>query len=198
MSDREGYAAASIERIAKEAGTSKSTVLYYFKSKEAINRSVGQLLSENGAAYMTERIMAVDSSRERLQAHYLSSNLRFVARTPHTSTPSTASSRTSASTSARPMPCLRFDLDPDVPVRQPGRKRESTLAAAPSHRRGHPHSPSRPCSSSCPCRYGFIEQAACRALLLATAMIIFHQPSPRSRPEIQVAVIFPPSVVVSF
>jgi AcrR family transcriptional regulator len=150
MSDREGYAAASIERIAKEAGTSKSTVLYHFKTKEAINRSVGQLLSENGAAYMTERIMAVDSSRERLQAHYLSSNLRFVARTPHTSTPSTASSRTSASTSARPMPCLRFDLDPDVPVRQPGRKRESTLAAAPSHRRGHPHSPSRPCSSSCP------------------------------------------------
>jgi hypothetical protein len=25
-----------------------------------------------------------------------------------------------------------------------------------------------------PCRYGFIEQAACRALLLATAMIIFR------------------------
>jgi AcrR family transcriptional regulator len=81
--DREGYAAASIERIAKEATTSKSTVLYHFKTKEAINQAVVRLLSENGAAYMTERIMAVDSSRGRLRA-YLSSNLRFIAENaPH-------------------------------------------------------------------------------------------------------------------
>jgi AcrR family transcriptional regulator len=76
--DRDGYAAASLERIAKEAATSKSTVLYHFKTKEAINQAVVRLLSENGAAYMTERIMAVDSSRDRLRA-YLSSNLRFIA-----------------------------------------------------------------------------------------------------------------------
>jgi AcrR family transcriptional regulator len=76
--DRDGYAAASVERIAKQAATSKSTVLYHFKSKEAINQAVVRLLYDNGAAYMTERIMAADSSRERLRA-YLASNLRFIA-----------------------------------------------------------------------------------------------------------------------
>lgn len=76
--DMEGYAAASIERIAKQAATSKSTVLYHFKTKEAINQAVIGLLYDNGAAYMTERVMAVDSTRERLRA-YLSSNLRFIA-----------------------------------------------------------------------------------------------------------------------
>lgn len=76
--DREGYAAASIERIAKEAATSKGTVLYHFKTKEAINEVVVRLLFDNGAAYMTERILAADSRRERLRT-YLSSNLRFIA-----------------------------------------------------------------------------------------------------------------------
>jgi AcrR family transcriptional regulator len=76
--DREGYAAASIERIAKEAATSKSTVLYHFKTKEAINQAVVRLLHDNGAAYMAERIKAADSSRDRLRA-YLSSNLCFIA-----------------------------------------------------------------------------------------------------------------------
>src|SRR5215470_6669436 len=74
---RDGYAAASIERIAKEAATSKSTVLYHFKTKEAINAAVVRLLFDNGAAYMTERILAEESRRERLRA-YLSSNLRFI------------------------------------------------------------------------------------------------------------------------
>lgn len=76
--DREGYAAASIERIAKEAATNKSTVLYHFKTKEAINDAVVRLLYDNGAAYMAERITAVVSPRDRLAA-YLSSNLRFIA-----------------------------------------------------------------------------------------------------------------------
>ena len=75
---RDGYAAASIERIAKEAATSKSTVLYHFKTKEAINAAVVRLLFDNGAAYMTERILAEESRRDRLRA-YLSSNLRFIS-----------------------------------------------------------------------------------------------------------------------
>jgi TetR/AcrR family transcriptional regulator len=80
---RDGYTAASIERIAKEAATSKSTVLYHFKTKEAINAAVVRLLFDNGAAYMTERILAEESRRDRLRA-YLSSNLRFIAEnTPH-------------------------------------------------------------------------------------------------------------------
>jgi AcrR family transcriptional regulator len=76
--DSDGYAAASIDRIAKAAGTSKSTVLYHFKTKEAVNEAVVRLLFDNGAAYMTERVMAVASHRDRLRA-YLSSNLRFIA-----------------------------------------------------------------------------------------------------------------------
>lgn len=76
--DSEGYAAASIERIARQAGASKGTVLYHFKTKEAINQAVVRLLHDNGAAYMAERIEAADSHRDRLRA-YLSSNLRFIA-----------------------------------------------------------------------------------------------------------------------
>jgi AcrR family transcriptional regulator len=73
-----GYAAASIDRIAQEAGTSKATVLYHFKTKEAIHEAVIGTLYEQGAAYMTERVMAVEGHRERLHA-YLDSNLRFIA-----------------------------------------------------------------------------------------------------------------------
>jgi AcrR family transcriptional regulator len=76
--DREGYAAASIERIARAAATNKSTVLYHFKTKEAINEAVVRLLYDNGAAYMAECITAVAAPRDRLPA-YLSSNLRFIA-----------------------------------------------------------------------------------------------------------------------
>lgn len=74
----EGYAAASIDRIAKAAAASKGTVLYHFKTKEAVNEAVVRLLYDNGAAYMTERITAEESYRDRLRA-YLSSNLRFIA-----------------------------------------------------------------------------------------------------------------------
>lgn len=78
MLDAEGCASATIERIAKAAGASKGTVLYHFKSKEAVNEAVVRLLYDAGAAYMTEQILAVDSYRERLRA-YLASNLRFMA-----------------------------------------------------------------------------------------------------------------------
>ena len=76
--DREGFAAASVERIAAEAGTSKSTVLYHFKTKEAIYEAVVVSLFQAGGAYMTERIMAEDNRRDMLRA-YLSSNLHFIA-----------------------------------------------------------------------------------------------------------------------
>jgi AcrR family transcriptional regulator len=76
--DGESYAVASTERIAKQAGTSKGTVLYHFKSREAIDEAVVRALYDNGAAYMTTRIKAVASARDRLRA-YLSSNLRFIA-----------------------------------------------------------------------------------------------------------------------
>lgn len=74
----EGYATGSIDRIAKVAGASKGTVLYHFKTKEAVDEAVVRLLYDNGAAFMAERITAVESARDRLRA-YLSSNLRFIA-----------------------------------------------------------------------------------------------------------------------
>ncbi|SCW76594.1 transcriptional regulator, TetR family [Paenibacillus tianmuensis] len=76
--NREGCAAASVDRIAKEAETSKSTVLYHFKTKEAIYDEVVTTLYQTGAAFMTERIMAVETCRDKLCA-YLSSNLHFIA-----------------------------------------------------------------------------------------------------------------------
>ncbi|QHW29618.1 TetR/AcrR family transcriptional regulator [Paenibacillus rhizovicinus] len=76
--NREGYAAASVDKIAQEAETSKSTVLYHFKTKEAIYDEVVVTLYQTGAAIMTERIMAVETCRDKLCA-YLSSNLSFIA-----------------------------------------------------------------------------------------------------------------------
>lgn len=76
--EREGFSAASVDRIAREAGTSKGTVLYHFASKEAIFAAVVGSLFEEGAAYMTERILAQSTPTGRLHA-YLDSNLRFIA-----------------------------------------------------------------------------------------------------------------------
>jgi AcrR family transcriptional regulator len=42
--DTDGYAAASIERIAKAAAASKSTVLYHYKTKEAVALAVRALV----------------------------------------------------------------------------------------------------------------------------------------------------------
>jgi AcrR family transcriptional regulator len=76
--DSEGYASASIERIARTAAASKGTVLYHFKTKEAVNEAVVRLLFDNGAAFMTRLIMAAEPGRDRLRI-YLSANLRFIA-----------------------------------------------------------------------------------------------------------------------
>lgn len=73
-----GYAAASVEKIAKQAGTTKSTVLYHFKSKEAINTALVAMVFEEGATYMTPYILGAKNSREKLQ-NYLTANLRFIA-----------------------------------------------------------------------------------------------------------------------
>ena len=76
--NRDGYAAGSIDRIAREAGTSKSTVLYHFKTKDAIYAAVVSSLFEEGAAYMGPFIVAAETRPDKLRA-YLTSNLRFIA-----------------------------------------------------------------------------------------------------------------------
>lgn len=76
--DREGVTAASTDQIARQARTSKSTVLYHFKTKDAIFEAVVADLYTRGAAYMSDELMARARQRDRLQA-YLESNLRFIA-----------------------------------------------------------------------------------------------------------------------
>jgi len=76
--DAEGFAAASVERIAQAAHTTKSTVLYHFDTKEAIYREVVRRLYEQGHATMTADIDRTASAPDRLRA-YLDANLRFIA-----------------------------------------------------------------------------------------------------------------------
>ena len=75
---QEGYRFASIARIAEAADTSKSTVLYHFSSRKAVDRAVVEALFADGAAYMAREIVAADGVRDTLRA-YLHSNLRFIA-----------------------------------------------------------------------------------------------------------------------
>lgn len=74
----DGYAEASVDRIARAAGTTKSTVLYHFATKDAIYQEIVASLYRLGTAYMTERIVAAATWRDRLAA-YVESNLRFIA-----------------------------------------------------------------------------------------------------------------------
>jgi len=76
--NRDGYANASVQKVAKEAGTSKSTVLYHFKSKNEIEKAIVGSIFEDGAAYMAPFIMQARTSREKLRA-YVTSNLQFIA-----------------------------------------------------------------------------------------------------------------------
>lgn len=76
--DRDGFRAASVERIAEAAETSKGTLLYHFSSKETLYQAVVEALFTAGAEYMTERIAAAEGCRGKLHA-YLDSNLRFIA-----------------------------------------------------------------------------------------------------------------------
>lgn len=78
---RDGYGAASIERIAQEAQTSKGTVLYHFGTKTAVCDAVVAALFDEGGAHMTGQIAAVDGHRAKLRA-YLASNLEFIAGRP--------------------------------------------------------------------------------------------------------------------
>lgn len=74
----EGFGAASVDRIAAEAETSKATVLYHFGSKRAVLEAVVKSLFQRGADYMTARVLPVQGRRAQLQA-YIDSNLRFIA-----------------------------------------------------------------------------------------------------------------------
>lgn len=75
---RDGVSAASVERIAVEAGTSKGTALYHFAGKEEIYSSVVETLFEAGRVYMTERILAAPAEPRHQLEIYVESNLQFI------------------------------------------------------------------------------------------------------------------------
>lgn len=76
--NRDGYAGASVQKIADEALASKSTVLYHFKSRSAIDKAIIGTVFEDGVAYMTSFIMQAQTYQEKLKA-YLTSNIQFIA-----------------------------------------------------------------------------------------------------------------------
>lgn len=75
---RDGIHAASVERIAAEAGTSKGTALYHFANKDELYASVVDTLFDAGRAYMTERVLAATATPRHQVEAYVESNLRFI------------------------------------------------------------------------------------------------------------------------
>lgn len=74
----EGYAAASVDRIAQQADTSKSTVLYHFQSKKALLQAVIADLYATGGASIEEAVAAAPTYAEKLRT-YIIYNLRYIA-----------------------------------------------------------------------------------------------------------------------
>ena len=74
----QGYAAASIMAIAKEAKVSKGTVMYHFSTKEELMAVIIQTAYSEGAAYMKPRIDAATTMSDKLEA-YITSNIAYLA-----------------------------------------------------------------------------------------------------------------------
>jgi AcrR family transcriptional regulator len=75
--NRDGYASATMERVAKQADTSKGTVLYHFKSKRSLETAIVNAVYEAGASYMIPQITTTRGHRRQILA-YISTNLHFI------------------------------------------------------------------------------------------------------------------------
>lgn len=73
-----GYASASIATIAKQAGASKSTVLYHFATKEQLIAAVIGSIYEDSARFMRPHIDAATTLPAKLDS-YIMSNIRYIA-----------------------------------------------------------------------------------------------------------------------
>jgi AcrR family transcriptional regulator len=73
----EGYAQASMERIALRAGISRGLISYHFAGRDDLMGAVVAKAFTEGAAFMRPRIEAASSPREMLTA-YLESNLEYL------------------------------------------------------------------------------------------------------------------------
>ncbi len=74
----DGYAATSLTAIAKEAGVSKSTIMYHFSDKAELIAAIVGTVYADGAAYMKPRIDAVAHMSDKLEA-YITSNIEYLA-----------------------------------------------------------------------------------------------------------------------
>lgn len=73
----DGYARASLSRIAAHAGTSKGVITYHFKSKDELFAEVFQRVVEDAGRYITPHL-ETGSPRERLSA-YITFQIRYMA-----------------------------------------------------------------------------------------------------------------------
>lgn len=64
----EGFAAASLARIARRAGVAKSVVLYHFANKDELVERVLLAVSTASVALLPERLAAATTARGRLRA----------------------------------------------------------------------------------------------------------------------------------
>jgi TetR/AcrR family transcriptional regulator, fatty acid metabolism regulator protein len=74
----DGYAQASIARIADRISVAKSVVLYHFKTKNEIIEAVVLAVFGAAAEHMTPTVAAATSPAERLAA-YIRANIAFIA-----------------------------------------------------------------------------------------------------------------------
>src|SRR5260221_10170367 len=72
-----GFARASVDQIAKQAGVSKGVITYHFPSKEEIVDAIIEKVMAAGRTYMVPRILAETSAAGRLRA-YIESDLEFI------------------------------------------------------------------------------------------------------------------------
>jgi AcrR family transcriptional regulator len=77
-----GYAKASMERIAKRAGISRSLISYHFAGKDELIAQVLGTVYADGAAFMAPRIQAERSAGGQLRA-YIQSNLDYMRLHPN-------------------------------------------------------------------------------------------------------------------
>ncbi len=73
-----GYTAATMDRIARQAGISRSLINYHFAGRDDL---IGQLVRDvvgRGAEFMVPRVEAARSPRDKLTA-YIAGNLEFIA-----------------------------------------------------------------------------------------------------------------------
>lgn len=74
----DGYARASLSRIATCAGISKGVITYHFKSKDDLFAEVFRQVVEDAGLYITPYLEAAQSPRERLCV-YITRQIRYMA-----------------------------------------------------------------------------------------------------------------------